>query len=147
MLFLVDLARSEITKIMQDENTSERQKLKIKGIQIIKVSNISSLQRAVSTHKDVLLTILDCNAPDAKGGAPHDQLIKNHIVTGQHKAVDIVTKYIQNTPITLISSLHRFHRTVNRYYEKKYNLRIKLCVKMNQLGSKKISRYLNEYLS
>lgn len=77
------------------------------------------------THKNVFLAILDCNVPDKKGANAHDQLIKtNHIITGQHTSVDIVTEHLPGTPITLTSSLNRFQRTVNRYYESKFNLSI-----------------------
>jgi CheY-like chemotaxis protein len=145
---LIDFAQSEIKKLMSDKNTNDRQKQKLKNIGLIKVSNINSLRKAASTHKNVLLAILDCNTPDKKGGAAHDQLLKtNHIVTGQHKSVDIVTEHLPDTPITLISSLNRFQRTVNRYYESKHDLSINFISKNDPSKLKKdIEKCLKKYL-
>lgn len=149
MLFLVDLAQSEVKKIISDKNISDRQRQAIKEIRIIKVSDINSLKKAVSTHKNIMLAILDCNTPDAKGSAPHDQLVKtNYRITGQHKSVDVVIKHIPDTPITLISSLDRFQRTVYRYYENKYILSINFIRKSDSSGiSENFEHYLREYLT
>ncbi len=148
MRALVSLAQGELRKIIEDEDTDDQQKRRIQEIRIIKVNNTGSLKAAVSTHKNVLLAVLDCNTPDTKDGVTHDQLVKtNHIITGQHNAVDIVTKHIPNTPITLISSLDRFNRTVNRYYESKHNLTINFKRKSDPAGiAKNVERYLRAYL-
>lgn len=148
MRLLVSLAGGEIKKIIDDENVSDKQRQKISIMQIIKVNNIGSLENAVIKHKEVLLAILDCNAPDTKDGVAHDQLIKtNHIVTGQHRSVDIVTEHLPATPITLISSLGRFQRTVNRYYASKHNLNINFIRKSEPSAiAENISGHLKAYL-
>jgi hypothetical protein len=149
MEFLVGLAQRELKKILSDETISDRQWRGIKRIKIIKVNNTSSLQKAASMYKDVLLAMLDCNAPDTKGGAAHDQLVKTkHIVTGQHSAVDIMTANLPDTPITLISSFDRFHRTVNRYYESKHDLSIQFVRKSDTVKiSENIQHHLTTYLN
>lgn len=149
MDLLVSFAQSEIKKLSDDENINDEQRHKIENIKIIKVSNISSLQQAVSMHKDVLLAVLDCNTPDTKGGVSHDQLVKtNHRITGQHRAVDIVTDYLPDTPITIISSLDRFRIIVHKYYESKHSLNINFVSKAEPLGVRRnIRSYLREYLS
>jgi len=148
MRLLVNLAQSELKKVIEDENTSDQQKQRILDIRIIKVNNTNALEKAVSTHKNILLAVLDCNAPDTKDGVAHDQLVKtNHVVTGQHNSVDIVTKHIPDTPITLISSLDRFHRTVNRYYERNQNLMISFKRKNDPAGiAKNVERHLRDHL-
>ncbi|MBL4670912.1 MAG: hypothetical protein JKX81_01530 [Arenicella sp.] len=149
MKFLVSLTRSEMRKIISDETTSDRQRRRIRGIQIIKVSNTNSLRKAASMYKNVLLAVLDCNAPDTKGGTAHDQLVKTkHLVTGQHSAVDIATVNLPDTPITLISSFDRFHRTVNRYYESKHDLTIEFVRKNDPAKiSENIEHHLTRYLN
>jgi len=149
MEMLVDFALDELAKLAADENISDEQRQKVEDIRLIKVSNIQSLQKSASMHKDVLLALLDCNTPDTEGSAPNDQLVKtNHSITGQHRAVDIVTHYLPDTPITLMSSLDRFRRLVNRYYANKHNLSIRFVGKSDQLGIKEnIQFYLKEYLA
>lgn len=149
MAFLVSLALAEIKNIMSNKSTSDRQRNIIKGIQVLKVSNTNSLQKAVSVHKDVLLAVLDCNAPDTKGGAAHDQLVKTkHVITGQHSAVDIMITNLPDTPITLISSFDRFRRTVNRYYESKHDLTIGFVRKNEPTKiSNNIKHHLTQYLN
>jgi len=148
MRLLVTLAQNEIIKITDDDSVNDTQKQRIKDVGIIKVSNTNSLEKAALIHKNVLLTVLDCNAPDNKGGVAHDQLVKtNHKITGQHHSVDIITKQLPDTPITLVSSLDRFSRTVNRYYENKYNLRINFIRKSDLSAiAKNFERHLREYL-
>lgn len=148
MELLIEFARDEIKKLIKDENTNVRQKQKIKNIQIIKVTNINSLQKAISIHKSVLLAILDCNIPDAKGSAAHDQLVKtNHIITGQHRSVDIVIKHLPSAPITIISSLNRFQKIVSQHYEAKRDISINFISKKDQLMIKRnIGYYLRQYL-
>lgn len=148
MDLLVNFALSEITKLIDDENTNEEQRQRIRGIQIIKIANINSLQQAVSVHKEVLLAILDCNIPDNKGSAPHDQLIKtNHVITGQHRPVDIVTENLPDTPITIISSMDRFQKIVYQYYESKHSISINFIRKNDQsMIERNIGYYLRQYL-
>ncbi|MFQ3245480.1 MAG: hypothetical protein ACI9SP_002128 [Arenicella sp.] len=100
-------------------------------------------------HKDLLLAVLDCNAPNTKGGAAHDQLVKTkHVIAGQHSAVDIMITNLPDTPITLISSFYRFHRTVNRYYESKHDLTIGFVGENEPAKiSNNIKHHLTQYLS
>lgn len=148
MALLVDFAVSEIRKFINDENINDQQRQQIKKTRIIKVNDINSLQKAVSVHRNVIMAILDCNTPDIKGRAAHDQLVKtNHIVTGQHKAVDIVTKHLPGTTITMTSSMDRFQRIINKYYESKHNLSINFIRKSNPSKLKRnIEQSLREYL-
>lgn len=148
MSILIDFTLDEIKKIARDVNTNDSQRKILKNLQIIKISNIDSLKKAVSKHKDIFFTVLDCNTPDTKGGVAKDQLITtNHIVTGQHKAVDLVTKYLPNAQITMISSLDRFQRIINSYYERTHDLNIRFVRKGDPLKiQKNIARHLKEHL-
>jgi len=148
MDLLIDLALSEIKKLIDDKNTTDEQRQIIKDIKIIKVTNIDSLQKVVTRVESVLLAVLDCNIPDTEGGTSHDQLVKtNHIVTGQHKSVDIVTEHLPNTPITVISSLDRFQKIISKHYESNHNLGINFIRKNDQLMIKRnIGYYLRQLL-
>jgi len=142
MDLLASFALDEVQKLIDDESTSDTQRSGIKNIQIIKVSNTDSLQKAVVIYKNVLLAILDCNTPDSKHTSPHDQLVKtNHRITGQHKSVDIVIKYLPNTPITITSSWDRFRIIVGNYYQDKYDLIINFVRKNDVPGIKKSIEY------
>ena len=149
MDLLVSFALSEIKALMDDENTNEQQSQNLKDIKILKVNNINTLEKAVRVYKNVLLAVLDCNIPDTKDGASHDQLVKtNHRITGQHKSVDIVTKHLPDTPITIISSLNRFQRTVSRYYKSEHDLNINFIPKNDQLMiNRNIGHYVRQYLT
>ena len=141
MALLIDFALSEIKHLMHDEGITEKQKKKIESIQIIKVTNKKSLQKAASTNKGVILAVLDCNTPDDRGSASHDQLVTTGgVITGQHNSVDIVTKHLPATPITLISSLDRFQRTVNKYYAAEHDLSINFVRKSDPSGIKETIR-------
>lgn len=119
---LIDIAMSQIKRVLGNENLSDEQKKQLKNVQVLSVSNIHTLKRAVKKHKNVLLAILDCNMPDSEGEPSHDQFIKsNHRITGQHAAVDIVTKHLPDTPITMISSQNRFQKIISLYYKKTLN--------------------------
>ncbi|RBP51091.1 hypothetical protein [Arenicella xantha] len=149
MELLVDFTLTEIKELMNDKSINEAQRQKLKRIRIIKVSNIKSLQTAASMHKNVILAVLDCNSPDSKGGEAHDQLVKtNHVITGQHKAVDIVTEELPDTPITMISSLDRFRTIINRYYESNFKLSINFIPKTGVLKIKEnVELSLRKYLN
>jgi len=148
MDLLTELASNEIKKYLDDEVLSDEQWQKVSDIRILKVSDVKSLKQAVSTHKKVLLAILDCRTPDAKGGTPNDQLVKtNHLITGQHNSVDIVTEHIPETSIIMTSSQDRFQRIVNRYYEGKLDTKIDFIRESNLARIKKtIDFKLREYL-
>jgi hypothetical protein len=149
MQLLVNFAHAQIKKLIDDERTNDAGRQLLMDIQILKVSNIASLEKAVSLHKDVLLAILDCNIPDKKGGVSHDQLVKtNHAITGQHKPVDIVSKHLPNTPITMISSLGRFQRIVANYYVNKHHLSIGFIRKNDTAQiSENIADHLRDHLA
>lgn len=149
MNLLVNFALIEIKTLIDDENTNDEERQKLKNIQIARISNISSLKKAVSICKNVLLAVLDCNIPDTKDGISHDQLVKtNYRITGQHQSVDIVTEHLPETPITIISSLDRFQKIVTQYYETKYSLSINFIRKNDPLMiGQNITHHLRQYLA
>jgi len=148
MGLLVDFAQTEIKSTIENEHTSEEQKTTLSNVKIITVTNISSLSKAVLLHDNVLLAILDCNTPDTRGGVPHDQFIKtNHSITGQHRAVDIVSSALPNTPITMISSMNRFQKIINIYYQKAHNLSINFIRKNDaSIIQNNIGWYLRQFM-
>ena len=149
MELLIDIAQTEVANYIDDESLSDAERDNLRNIQLIKVSNIDSMKKAVSTHQDVILAISDCNTPDTQGDKPHDQLLKtNHIITGQHRAVDILMKYVPDTPIILISSLNRFRRIIYKYYETSHGLNILFVRKSNPNKlSRNIKKHLMDYLN
>ena len=149
MGLLVDFAQEEMKKIISNEHFDDAQLVEIKNIKIITATNIKALEKAIQTHKNILLAILDCNIPDTKGGSPHDQFIKTaYKITGQHKAVDIVSKHLPDTPITMISSMNRFQKIVTQYYESKHDLSINFIRKSDfEIIKKNIAYYLRKHLN
>ena len=148
MDLLVGFALSEITKLINNDNTNDEQKQQLKSIQIIKVSDIKSLEQVVSIHKGVFFTILDCNIPDSKESDPHDQFVKtNHRITGQHKSVDLVIENLPNTAVTIISSMNRFQKTVTKYYKKTNNRHLNFISKSDgDMINKNIGYYLRKHI-
>lgn len=148
MDLLVGFAKNEIVEFMDYAKTHDMQLQNTDNINVIKVRNIKSLQEAVSTNKNVLFALLDCNTPDTEGSAAHDQLVKtNGTVTGQHRAVDIVTEHLPDTPIIIMSSMGRFRRIVKTYYESSHNLSFDFVNKNDPLGIKyNIQQYLRRSL-
>jgi len=148
MELLLDFAGDEIRKLIENENTNDQQKQILKQIQVVKVTNIESLQKALSAHKNIFMALLDCNIPDTKDGQAHDQLIKtNHRITGQHKSVDIVTQNLPGTPITMISSMNRFQKIVTQYYKNKRDISVNFINKSDQAMIKRnIGYYIRLYL-
>lgn len=149
MDLLVGYALNEIKSLIDDQASDELEIQKLKDIRILKVSNISTLEKAVIRHKNIILTVLDCNIPDIKGGVPHDQLIKtNYKITGQHKSVDILSGNIPDTPITMISSLNRFRKIVTQHYFKTHGLNINFIAKSDQaMINRNIGYYIRQYIS
>ena len=149
MAFLSDLVEAEVDQYIKNEQPNKIQTESLKKTQLIRVSNVSSLRKALSLHKDIAFAILDCNTPDTSDGKAHDQLLKtNHKITGQHKAVDTVMKYIPNTPVLLTSSLNRFRRIIYQYYVKNHALDILFVRKANpDKLSRNIKRLLEQYLN
>lgn len=148
MNLLVDFTLSEIKKCLDDKNINDQQKQKIKNVRIITASNINSLQKAALVHKGIFLAVVDCNIPEIKGGLANDQFVKtSHRITGQHKAVDLVTEHLPTTAITMISSLNRFQKIVTQYYENNHGLSINFIRKNDALMIRKnIGYYLRQYL-
>ncbi|MBX2848379.1 MAG: hypothetical protein KTR16_08665 [Acidiferrobacterales bacterium] len=139
---LVDIVMSQVKRVLGDKNLSEQQRETLVNIQLISVTSIDSLKQAVKKHKNILLAILDCNMPDAEGEASHDQFIKtNHRITGQHTAVDIVLKYIPDTPVTMISSQNRFQKIISRYYKSKLDKDINFINKNDPATIRRNVRY------
>lgn len=149
MAFLIDATKAEVTEYVENESPNSQQLRSLNNIQLIKVSNVGSLNKAVSIHKDVILAILDCNTPDSIDGKPHDQLIKTkHKITGQHRAVDIVIQQLPDTPILLTSSLNRFRKIIYQYYENNHGVDLRFIRKSNpQKLGRNIKEHLSRYLS
>ncbi|MFT6045648.1 MAG: hypothetical protein ACI9WC_001349 [Arenicella sp.] len=96
------MALAEIKKLIENETIGGAERQKLKSVKVLKARNISSLERAVSIHRNIILAVLDCNMPDTKGSISHDQLVKTkHLITGQHRSVDIVSEHLPETPITM----------------------------------------------
>ena len=149
MDLLSNFALNEIQKLLDDEGVSQSLKQELLNINIIRVLDLYSLKRAAQKYPQTILAILDCNAPDTKDSAPHDQFIKSgYKITGRHRSVDIVRKYLPNTQITLISSLLRFQRIVTRYYQSQHDLNINFISKSEQEKiNRNIGHYLRKYLA
>ena len=148
MSLLVDFVQTEIKNTINNEHIDADKKQMLLDIKIITVTNIASLRKAVALHGNVLLAILDCNIPDTRGGVPHDQFIKtNHLITGQHVAVDIVSNALPRTPITMISSLNRFQKIINVYYKNKYGFAINFIRKSDASTiQNNIGWYLRQFM-
>jgi len=148
MDLLASFALDEIEKLAAHENTTEKKKQILSNINIIKVGNVRSLKKVISSQEDIILAVLDCNLPDVEGEPANDQLIKtNYRITGQHKPVDLVLKYSPSTSITMISSFNRFQTLLNQYYESKHDLSINFIRKNDQSMIKRnIAYYLRHYL-
>jgi CheY-like chemotaxis protein len=141
---LIDFAMSQIKRVLEKQTLTDQQRQTLKNVQVISVTNIASLQKVVTKHKNVLLAVLDCNLPDSKGGPSHDQFIKTkHRITGQHKAVDVVTEYLPDIPITMISSQNRFQRIINLFYKNKHGIEISFISKKDPST---IARNIRYYL-
>ena len=148
MNLLIEFVMGEIRKMALDQQLSDQLRPLLKRIQIIKVDNVASLQRAASKYQGVILSLLDGNIPDANGQVPNDQLVKtNHRITGQHRSVDIISQGFPNTPITIISSFNRFKKIVVNYYDTQHDLSINFISKRDTEKTKKnIAYYLRQYL-
>jgi len=148
MALLADFAKVEIKKLIDAEHITAEKRKKLQDINLLKASNINSLEKAISNHKNILLAILDGNIPDSKDGKAHDQFVKTgYKITGQHRSVDIVTKHLPETPITMISSLNRFQKIVHQYYKNKHGVSINFIRKKDTpMIKRNIGFYLRQYL-
>jgi len=149
MDLLANLALNEIQTLLDDENTDQAQKQALLEVNIIKVADLHSLKTAAKNYKNTILAILDCNIPDTKETPPHDQFVKNgYKITGQHRSVDIVRKYLPDAQITLISSMLRFQRIVIRHYQDQHDLNINFISKNEQDKiNRNMAYYLRKYLT
>jgi len=148
MELLVSFGLNQITHLLDSETTSAAQKALLRDISIIKIKDMRSLEKAVTMYKNVVMVIMDCNIPDIKGGVPNDQLIKtNHKITGQHKAVEILTKFLPSVPITSVSSMKRFDKLLTRYYKQNNGLELKFISKQDHSKVLQEMRfYLNRFI-
>jgi len=149
MNLLANFTISQIKTLSEDVKTNAKGKQRLSDIRILKITNISSLRKAVSMYKNVFLAVLDCNIPDTRDSVSHDQLVKtNHRITGQHNSVDILIEKLPNTPITMISSLGRFQKIVLQHYENKPGVNINFIRKNDQsMINTNIGEHLAQYLT
>jgi len=148
MEVLVHLMLDQLKKVLDEESTSESRHKRLNDIQIAKVSNISSMKKAVEASESLIFAVMDCNMPDKKGGAANDQLVKtNHRITGQHNGIDTVISQHPGIPITMISSLNRFRNLLTRYYKSKHNLDINFISKSDKtMLQRNVGYYIRQYL-
>ena len=142
---LMSFARKAIDGLSESDSISESLQRKIRRVEIVSVGDIKSLDKATAGYDRILLAVLDCNTSDAKGLPAHNQFVKDkHVITGQHKAVDLVIKNSPNTPITIISALGRFQSIVRKYYAKNNGLNIDFIAKRDSL---KIRQHIHQELA
>ncbi len=148
MHFLAALALGEIAALVDDDNTSDSQREALRSIKVLKIPDIESLEKASLFYKGVIFTILDCHTPYNADSEANDQFVKTgYTITGRHKAVDVVMKRLPNVPITLVSSSHRFQRTVSRYYKNKYDININFISKNeHNVIAKNMAYYLRQHM-
>jgi len=146
MDFLVNIAQQEIQKRLHNLESNDNQ---VDKIVIVKLTNLQSLKKAVSSYDKVILALMDCNIPDRRGGKSNDQLVKtNYKITGQHNAVDTVLEKMSDVPITLISAKNRFKKIIRQYYESNLDITINFIKKEDHdVIAKNIRYYLNMYLN
>ena len=148
MDMFVSFTVAELKRLLNEATATAEQRKKLTPFNILRVSEMKSLEQAVTTHDDVIVAILDCNIPDAKGAAPHDQFVKkdNNKVTGQHKSVDLIAQHLPGTPIVLISSMRRFQRTITRFYAAQSELQLEFISKDDiSIIREKINHHLRAY--
>ena len=148
MALLAQLILIEVKALKEDHSTSDQQLARLNRLQIIKVGDLLTLRKACKNFKNIVFSLVDCNIPDDKNSVPHDQFVKkNHLVTGQHRSVDLISRSAPNAPITLMSSMDRFQRLVVRYYEDNTDLVIKFVSKREKSKlSHAVSTHLKDYM-
>jgi len=149
MEMLVEFAMQEMHKLYENDGADQEYKEKITNMSVISASSIDALKNQITKNKNILFALLDCNTPDKQGEKPHDQFIKtNYQITGQHKAVDLMTKHLPNVPVTMISSFNRFQKIVLNHYERTHNLTMNFIKKKDHLMIKNnINYYLRQHLN
>ncbi len=148
MNLLAQMIMLEVKALKEDRSTSDQQLELLNKLQIIKIGDLLTLRKACKNFKNIVFSLVDCNIPDDKNSVPHDQFVKtNHLVTGQHRSVDLLSSSAPEAPITLMSSMDRFQRLVIRYYEDNTKLAIKFVSKREKSKlSQAISRHLRDYM-
>ncbi len=144
MLLLADFVLSEIRHLKDKASTNLAQQDWLKSVRVVKVSNARALKQVAMAHDTAVLVILDCNIPDKQGGKANDQFVAdNHVITGQHKSVDLLVNHLPDAPLTLISSMNRFRSTVTNYYREKHGIDLAFLSKNDAMKIKKnIGYYL-----
>jgi len=144
MSLMTQLTLIEVNALKADRILNDEQLEKLNDIQILKIGDLQTLGKACSNYQNVIFSLVDCNIPDDKASAPHDQFVKtNHLVTGQHRSVDLICQCAPNAPIILTSSMNRFQRLVIRYYDDKSDVLIRFVSKRDK---SKLSKYLAKNL-
>ncbi len=149
MLLLADFVLSEIRQLKDKPSTNLAQQEWLKSVRVVKVSNARALKQVAMAHDNAILVVLDCNIPDQPGGEANDQFAAdNHVITGQHKSVDLLVKYLPDAPLTLISSMNRFRSTVTNYYRDKHGIELAFLSKNDAAKIKKnIGYYLRRAMA
>lgn len=125
MDLLVGLAEEQINKLLVDKSLSLDDKRDLKDIEVQTSSNIESLEKLLKSGVNVVFALVDCNLPDSEGGESNDQFVlENYRITGQHRSVDLLVKFLPETPITLISSYSRFQKMVIQHYRKHHDFEL-----------------------
>ncbi len=146
---LVGFVASEVTKLLKDEKTTPEQRKKLTPFNLLRVSELKSLEQAVISNKNVIMALLDCHIPDEQGAPAHDQFVMkdDHTVTGQHRSVDLIAQHLPGTPIMLISSMRRFQKTVIQHYKNDDSLKLEFISKDNRESIKQsIRSRLRQYV-
>ncbi len=148
MNLLAQLIMVEVRALREARTLSSKQLELLKSMQIIKIGDLLTLRKACQNFKSIAFSLVDCNIPDDKHSVPHDQFVKtNHLVTGQHRSVDLISQCAPGAPITLMSSMDRFQRLVIRYYEDQSELAIKFISKRERSKlSNAIATHLRDYI-
>ncbi len=148
MSFLAQMIMLEVKVLKEDLSLSDQQLERLNSLQIIKIGDLLTLRKACQNFKNIAFSLVDCNIPDDKSSVPHDQFVKtNHLVTGQHRSVDLISGRAPEAPITLMSSMDRFQRLVVRYYEDNTELVIKFVSKREKIKlSRAIATHLKDYI-
>lgn len=148
MRLLTQLIMIEVKTLKQHHSLSDAQLERLSSLQIIKIGDLLTLRKACQNFKNIAFSLVDCNIPDDKNSVPHDQFVKiNHLVTGRHRSVDLISQCAPEAPITLMSSMDRFQRLVIRYYEDQAGLVIKFVSKREKSKlSIAIATHLQAYL-
>jgi len=149
MRLLSQLIMIEVKALKTDHLLSDEQLERLNRLQIIKIGDLLTLSKACQNFKNIVFSLVDCNIPDDKLSAPHDQFVKtNHLVTGQHRPVDLISDSAPEAPITLMSSMDRFQRLVIRYYEGQTQLAINFVSKRDKSKLKNaIANHLKTYIA